>query len=179
MWQAVTLEIRYAALAAALIVLPALNAQQPKELVPAPVPSQIATARKVFISNAGADPNSLYAFKRAGDPDEAYNGFYAAMQSWGRYELVSTPAESDLVFEIVFRAPSIGSGKGMTYEPQSQLTIVDTKTHFTLWTLSAGVQGAYRKATWLKNFDQGLNALIDDLKKVSGPSAAGVDPQRK
>ena len=31
-----------------------------------------------------------------------YNEFYAAMKSWGRYELVSSPADADMVFEIRF-----------------------------------------------------------------------------
>jgi hypothetical protein len=41
------------------------------------------------------------------------------------------------------------------------------------------VQGAFRKATWLKNFDQGLNALMDDLKKLSAPSVATGEPANK
>jgi hypothetical protein len=50
------------------------------------------------------------------------------------------------------------------------LTIVDRNSHFALWSLTEPVQGAFRKATWLKNFDQSLGNLMDDLKKLAGPS---------
>jgi hypothetical protein len=63
------------------------------------------------------------------------------------------------------------------YEPQFGLRILDAKTHFLLWSLSEPVEGAFRKATWIKNFDQGLGALMDDLKKLSLPT--GVGPSKK
>jgi hypothetical protein len=169
--------IRCAVFASGLIFAPALSSQQPKAIAAAPVPVQIVAARKVFISYAGADIVSQAAFKRAGEPDQAYTHFYSAMQSWGRYEIVSAPADADLVFEIRFTAPI--SGCETCYQPQMGLTILDAKTHFILWTLTAPVQGAFRKATWLKNFDQGLNALMDDLKKLSAPSVATGEPANK
>jgi hypothetical protein len=69
-----------------LLSLPLLSAEKPKEAVPpAPVPSPIAAARKVFISNAPG--TSLPAY--FGGPDRTYNEFYAAMKGWGHYELVA------------------------------------------------------------------------------------------
>ena len=73
------------------------------------------------------------------------------MKSWGRYELVASPADADLVFELRFTAPIADFGKTAIYEPQLGLSIFDTKTHFVLWTLTEPVQGAFRKATWEKN----------------------------
>lgn len=162
--------MRHAALAATLIAVPVVSAQQSKDTPVAPVPAQIAAAHKVFISNAGADISSQAVFKRAGEPDQAYNHFYSAMQGWGRYELVSNPSDADLVFEIKFTAPAYVTDKITSYEPQFELNIIDTKSHFTLWNLSEPVHGAFRKATWLKNFDEGLGILMDDLKKLAGPS---------
>ena len=161
--------IRCAALAVTLIAVPVVSAQQSEDTATAPVPPQIAAAHKVFISNAGADSSAQAAFKRAGEPDQAYNHFYSAMQGWGRYELVSNPSDADLVFEIRFTMPTYVTDTTTSYEPQFGLTIVDTKSHFTLWSLTESVQGAFRKATWLKNFDQGLGNLMDDLKKLAGP----------
>ena len=60
---------------------------------PAPVP--IFSAKKVFVSNATGEIRLPL-----GNPDLAYDEFYAAMKSWGRYEIVSSPADADLVFEI-------------------------------------------------------------------------------
>jgi hypothetical protein len=71
----------YASLALALLVAPCAGGQ-PVEA--APIPAQIITSEKVFISNGGVDSAALAAFKRAGDTNEPYNRFFAAMKSWGR-----------------------------------------------------------------------------------------------
>src|SRR5215467_6363378 len=81
-----------------------VRAQQLKNVLPAPVPSQIYTGKKVFVSNAGGDINHLYS----GEPQRLYNQFYACLKSWGRYDLVGNPAEADLVLEISFINPFIG-----------------------------------------------------------------------
>jgi hypothetical protein len=101
--------IRCAVFASGLIFAPALSSQQPKATAAEPVPAQIVAARKVFLSNAGADIVSQTACKRAGEPDQAYTYFYSAMQSWGRYEIVSAPADADLVFEIGLLPQSPGA----------------------------------------------------------------------
>lgn len=132
----------------------------------APVPLQISAAKKVFISNAGTDSMSLAAFRKAGHPDKHYNEFYAAMKKWGRYELVAAPSDADLVFELRFTAPLTGCNTIDSYDPQLRLNILDAKTHFVLWSLTEPVQGAYRKATWVNNFEKGITALMDDLKKL-------------
>jgi len=163
----------------ALIFVSALRAQQPKKTPPAPVPAQISAAKTVFISNAGADLNALQAMKRAGDREQAYDQFYWAMKSWGRYRLASTPAEADLVFEIRFIAPMIPNGSGVNYQPQFLLTILDAKTHFPLWAFVEPVQGAFRKATWDKNVDEGLTKLMNDVKRLSGQAVSMAKGARK
>jgi hypothetical protein len=164
---------------AGLTAVPGISGQQAKDAPVAPVPAEIVSARKVFIANAGADIASQSIFKRAGQPDQAYNHFYSAVRSWGRYDLVSTPAEADLVFEIRFAAPVYYDGNTAIYEPQFGLNILDAKTHFLLWSLSEPVGGAWREATWLKNFDKGLDLLMGDLKKVSAPAVAASEPMKK
>lgn len=164
------------ALAAAFVPLPALNAQQTPETPTAPVPAQILTAKKVFISNTGVGANALPIFTKADDPNGPYNQFYAAMKTWGRYELVTAPVDADLVFEINFTAPLVGTQILDTYAPQLDLAILDTKTRFRLWTLTQPVERATRKETWNKNFSKGLADLVDDLKKLAGQGAAAGPP---
>ncbi len=48
---------------------------------PAPVPTQIFTAKNVFISNGGLDGIALQTFRKLGDVDQPYNAFYAAMKN--------------------------------------------------------------------------------------------------
>jgi hypothetical protein len=73
-------------------------ASQSKQTPPAPIPPQILAAKRVFIGNAGGEDLSLYT----GGPDRPYNQFYAAVKSSGRFELLSAPADADLLFEISF-----------------------------------------------------------------------------
>ena len=104
---------------------------------PAPIPDQIVAARKVFISNGGVDFASAVDLRRAIGPNAPYNQFYAAMKRWGRYEHVGTPADAELVLQLAFTAPL---SSFHTYQPQLTLAILDTKTHFRLWTLTRGTQ---------------------------------------
>src|SRR5437764_2826183 len=120
-----------------LIAVHIAAGQQSNPVPPvAPVPAPIASARRIFIANTGADIAAQAAFKKAGEPDQAYNHFYAAMLKWGRYELVSSPADADLVFEIHFGTPMYMNGNLPVYEPQFGLNIFDVKTRFVLWSLA-------------------------------------------
>jgi len=138
----------------------------------APVPTQIASAKKVFISNMGTDTVPA-VFRMENKP---YNEFYAAVKAWGRYQLVDSPADADLVYEIGFSAPIVQEGVPTYYSLQFNLSIVDVRTHFRLWTLlapvraaSGGVFGsrAIGSLTSDKNLAAGMTNLMEDLKKLS------------
>ena len=161
-------------LAVAMIAVPALSAQQPAQPA-APVPVQIVSGRKVFISNGGSDVSSQYSFRLYGLPAQVYGPFYSAMQNWGHYELVATPGEADLVFQIK-------SSNTPTSYFQLEAAIFDARTHFLLWSVSEPVNIANRKATWAKNFNKAMDTLMDDLKElaVSGATVMqAADPRKK
>jgi hypothetical protein len=166
------------AMAVTLVSALGLSAQQAKDAIPGPVPAQIPAAKKVFIANGGVDGTALEACRRAGEPDQPYNHLYAAMKGWGRYELVDFPADADLVFEISFTAPSVQCGTSTCYGPQLGLAILDRKTHFKLWTITEPVEGAIRKATWLKNFDQAMTTLVEDIKHLDSQPKAPESTQK-
>jgi hypothetical protein len=96
----------FALLTMVLCAVP-LGAQQQQSIdaSPAPVPPAIFSAKKVFLSNGGAD-SGLFPHPFSGSQDRVYNQFYASMQKWGRYELVSEPNEADLVFEVRLAGPN-------------------------------------------------------------------------
>ena len=131
---------------------------------PAPVPEQITAAKTVFIANGGADASLLSGLKIAGGRDAAYNQFYARMKTWGRYQLVPSPQQADLVFEI--RCTDLPDFQGTW--PELQLTILDAKTHFTLWRVTEAAAGS-----WKKSFAGAINVLIGDVKNIApAPPAA-------
>jgi hypothetical protein len=155
------LRIRALTLSVALASLPLMAADKGPAPVQAPVPAQVLTAKKVFISNAGVNGMGFAILQRAGDPDSPFNQFYAAIKSWGRLEIVGAPSDADLVIEIRFDSALLG------------LTILDAKTHFILWTIAEPVEWANLAKTWRKNIAQGVTNLVGDFKRLTGQPAGG------
>jgi hypothetical protein len=154
-----------------LPLIPTLWAQAPA----APLPSQILTAKKVFISNAGGllDLNMV-----SGDPRRDYNQFYAAIQAWGRYELVASPADADLVLQISIIYIPRQTGTDVVPFPSFRLALLDPKTNIALWVLDEFLVdrpglGMIREKNRDKAFDAAINKLVSDLKALSAqPEAA-------
>jgi hypothetical protein len=149
----------------------AVVAQEPTPVAIAPVPSLLLSAKKVFISNAGAD-SGLFPHPFSGDPDRAYNEFYANVESWGRYQLVSTPAEADLVFELQLTAPNgpanADKQKGASDPlPMVRLVIYDRPTHYVLWALTESIAPATLQKTHDHNFDEAVANLVLDAGRLT------------
>jgi len=160
----------------ALLSLPLLAADKELPPAPPPVPAQILAARKVFIVNAGFDGNAFAILQRAGDAEEPYNQFYAAVKSSGRFEIVGAPIDADLVLEIRFSAQLSGTEKVDTYQPLVTLTILDSKTHFPLGTITESVESAILAKTWGKNFASGIAHLVRDLMALAAQAGGGPKP---
>ncbi|HXN73711.1 MAG TPA: hypothetical protein VN861_14290 [Candidatus Acidoferrales bacterium] len=140
-----------------------------QESASAPVPAQLITAGKIFISNAGGDidPNTKQLGEFIGLPIRPYNDFYAAMKSWGRYQLVSAPSDADLIFEISFSvSPATGGA-----DAKFHLVILDPKTHVTLWAFTEYVETAILAGNREKHFQQGMESIVADAKSLSTFSA--------
>jgi len=185
MQKIIKLKILFGAIAAACALEPNVRAQQARDVLPAPLPAQIYSGKKAFVANAGGDNNHLYS----GEPERLYNQFYAALKSWGRYDLARSPAEADLVLEISFLNPFVGedvSGGGRTSvssrsvtDPQFRLAIVDPGTRVTLWVFTEHIQPALLQGNRDKNFDQALNYLVNDLRNVAGQPVAATSNSRR
>ena len=152
----------------------------PPPLSLAPVPTALLNAKKVFISNAGAD-SGLFPHPFSGDPDRAYNEFFAGIQGWGRYQIVTDPSEADIVFELQLMAPNGPSNankvKGASDPlPMFRLVIFDRKTHYVLWALTESIDAANLQKTHDRNFDEALSAITLDLKRLtSAPASAAAN----
>ncbi|HEV2729833.1 MAG TPA: hypothetical protein VGV15_07355 [Terriglobales bacterium] len=166
MWRAIN-----GVLALALLSNPATG-QPPAET--APVPSQILTAKKIFISNAPGEVSDIYP------PERLYSQFYAAVKSWGQYELVSAPGDADLVFEVSFINPIVGVSGGVSIsDPQFRLVILDPETHVSLWWLTAHVQPANLRGSRIRNFDQAVAGLKAQAKQlISRPANTSNDTRK-
>ncbi len=148
--------------------IPALRAQAPT----APIPAQILTAKKVFISNAGGglDPKLW-----SGGPAQPYNELYAAIRSSGQYQLVATPAEADLVLQISYADPltdvggSKESGSVSSTTPQLKLVLLDPKTSIALWTLNGKTSTTHMQKGRDQALSDSIGTLVDNLKALTAP----------
>jgi hypothetical protein len=152
------------------------SAAQAQESPSAPVPAQLVTAGKIFISNAGGDidPNTRRLGEFVGLPIRPYNEFYAAMKSWGRYQIVSAPSDADLIFEISFSI-SLASGGA---DAKFHLVILDPKTHVTLWAFTEYIENAILGSNREKHFEQGMESIVADAKSLSTFSAPAPAPSK-
>jgi hypothetical protein len=158
-------------------LLPVLHAQKSRESIPAPVPAQIVDARKVFISNAGGESFESVIDQTVfnGGPDRPYNQFYAALKEWGQREIVSSPAEADVVLEISWALTD--TGLRLPVLGQLRLQVIDPKTHVTLWNVTEYVRGAILLGNRDKNFDHAMTTVVNRLKILMVPAAA-TSPQK-
>jgi hypothetical protein len=149
------------------------SAQKNKSDVPvAPLPSVIVNAKKIFLSNGGGS-------------NLAYDAFYSDMKSWGKYQIVGSPEEADLIIELAYRVEDKGTrvwsttnaynnttqvhSKQIT-DPQLILTIYDAKTKNSLWSETDHRKLAVREKNREKETAISAQRLVDDLKtRVSLP----------
>jgi hypothetical protein len=155
-------------LALLLASTPLTRAQQTSIAVPAPVPPQITSAHTIFISNGGGT-NYFNAF--TGGADRGYSQIFAALQQWNRYQIVDSPSQADLIFEIHAVAPALNTGGvdgSIVYNPQLILRILDPKTNALLWTTTANVKAAGSQNSRDKGFDQSVAVLVDRVRQLTG-----------
>jgi hypothetical protein len=163
-------------LSCAMLELPLSMAQKPAVVPAAPIPPQILAAKKVFIANAGGDEMTGSDQRFSGGPDRAYNEFYAAMKSWGRFEIVNSPADADLLLEIrqYVSAVTPTAGGSSAFIPQFQLNIRDPKSNTMLWGFNAHSRFGMGQADSDRNFSSAVGRLATDLRILVAPPEAAV-----
>jgi hypothetical protein len=100
----------------------------------APLPSALANAHTVFLSNVcDGDPKTCTGI---------YDQLYAGLLAQGRYTLVLSPADADLIFEMHYntRLSSVSgsseSGPISSVSSRLQLIILDRATRTALWSIA-------------------------------------------
>ena len=136
--------------AIALLMAPIVQAKDGKKAdpvpPPAPVPSQILSARKVFISNGG----TRLQLWSSGGVDRPYNQLYAAIH--GTFVVVEGPGRTFAAGELV-------------------LTFLDPNTHIALWTLIEDEGENDRQFDKAMNtLMQDVRHLVEPTSQVSTPA---------
>jgi hypothetical protein len=137
-----------------------------KDIPAAPLPAAIVNAHRVFLSNGGGS-------------DLAYDAFYSAMKTWGKYQIAGSPDDADLIVELAYRVVDRGTrvwSSTNTYngvtdvhsreitDPQLVLTIYDAKTKNSLWSTIDHRRLARREKNREKETINSAERLVDELK---------------
>jgi hypothetical protein len=179
------LRVLFAVSIAAISLLPgSVFAQSSKQPPPsAPAPQRILAAKRIFVANAGEDERSTTGPLYDGGPTRAYDTFYAALKSWGHYELVSDPADADLVLELDFNLERpVIKGESLTsseLDPVFHLAIRDPKTNVLLWRFTEHSQWALLQGNRDKNFDSALAKTVGDLQTLAMEGAGPGNPAKQ
>ncbi len=163
------------ALSFVLFVVVAVVAKDKKDLQKAPLPSELLSAKKVFIAKGvGAT-----AFTVEGGFDMAFDAFYTDMKSWGRYVIADEPEDADLVMQVSYTAASGGThvyGSTNTATNQTnvyssqilnlELTLVvyDGHSKTELWSTSVAPGTARRKKNQEKEMIKAGEKLAANLQ---------------
>jgi hypothetical protein len=159
---------RYLSLTLALLVFRpfAVGDKNRKDIPPAPLPIVVVNSKRVFLSNGGGN-------------DLAYDAFYAEMKKWGKYEIVGSPDEADLIIELAYRVEHGGTRvwssrnaydgttrvhSAQIVDPQLVLTIYDAKSKNSLWETIDHTRGAMKQKNREKESINSAERLVQELK---------------
>ncbi len=138
----------------------------PTPIPPGSIPSAIAAAKTVFISNETYVIENINNPSENGGPTLAYDQFFAALKATGRLQIVDDPAKADIVLVLQIlpadRIPLEIEG--------ARVLVYDGKTHFVLWTLVRRLDTCATISGCVKSLDRAVQGLANDLATLCGKS---------
>ena len=165
------------ALVLSFVTITGLHAQTAAS---APIPSQLTTASKVFLSNAGEETNEL--------TERAYTQIFNGLTQGQHYQLVSSPASADLIFELHYIAQlgQINVANGITshtpFVIRIRLVILDRATHATLWAVTEFLDQDAHKHDFNLELADTVNLVLADIQALAAgqmPSVAAANKIKK
>ncbi len=142
-----------------LALVPVCLAQAPPATEPAP-------SRPVFVSPAARLAAAKTAFLRnAGGGEVPFNVVSSGLEGWGRFRLVDSPSDADIVIEVTSPEDETTSKSSRTRVSASgrvedtttatrdlssdaiKLTVRDARTHIVLWSASDRPKGGWHQRT--------------------------------
>jgi hypothetical protein len=140
-----------------------------KNPVKAPLPGQILQAHSVFLINGGGS-------------DAAYDALYDGIKTWGRFQIVGSPNQADIIFTVqAWVNKTQGDAMAITdkrtgntiildqdeTDPQIKISITDAPSQNELWSTVL-----HRRLTFRSKVDKETRktvlAYIEDLKARIG-----------
>lgn len=153
----------------ALTLLSALPAVAKTHIAPpAPLPAQVTQAKTVFLLNGGGN-------------DAAFDEFYQDVKSWGKYQIVGSPDQADIVLTLHYAWFDDGETSTAYYNAythqtntnttedhhaQVQLSVYDARTKQPLWSTDDGPK-SYLRWRYKKEVLKAVDRVVEDMKARS------------
>lgn len=152
-------------------LVPALSAKTRKDIAPAPLPTAIVSAHTVFLSNKGGS-------------DLAYDAFYQETKNWGKFQIVGSPDDADLIVELSYDVVHEGTrvwSSTNTYnnttqvhsaqviDPELILTIYDARSKNSLWSTIDHRRLARLEKNREKEIINSAERLVEELRSRANP----------
>jgi hypothetical protein len=173
-------------------------AQQSQQTPPAAIerndPSQTGPSSAQLTPEALArqrllSAHTLYLAKSTQDanfpasPDDAYNLVLANLRNWGRFQIVDSVAQADLVLQlrdavktsVVDDAPPNTAGPTVYYLASFQLTVADPSTLSPIWTVNSGIPTSIKHKTQSQLLTASAQNLVSQLKLLTGDTLTAQD----
>jgi len=151
-----------------------------KDIPEAPLPTMVSNAKRVFLLNGQTTAEGLTKNGNA----LAFDTLYADMKNWGKYELVDSPKDADIVIELQYRPYSAGSRSFGIYNPSSNtvntrtltipaadfaLVLYEAKSKEQLWTVTDACGVARRVKNQQKEVIKSIGRLVGGLQARTAP----------
>jgi hypothetical protein len=153
-----------------------------KRIPEAPLPAALVNAKKVFLLNGQTTSQGLTKNGNA----LAFDALYDDMKGWGKYELVDSPKDADIVMELQYRPHSEGSRSFGAYNPRTHtaqsdsveipsadfaivLLLHDAKSKEQLWSVSDACGVARLVKNQQKEVIKSIGRLVERLKARTTP----------
>ena len=136
--------------------------------------ARLAAAKTAFLKNGGGS-------------EIPYNVIESGMEGWGRFTLVDSPQEADVIIEV--QAPEEESGATVSSSTDAgghssttssrdlnvaviRLTVYDAKTHLPLWGASERPKGGFKEKTRNDNLVKAAERLVSAFRDRLEPPPA-------
>jgi hypothetical protein len=141
--------------------------QQTSTTSEAAAQSRLLSAKNIYIADDGADEHF------PGSPVEAEHAFAASLRAWGRYNIVSSAQEADIVLQVrggvnrSYVPASDDSYGSYVYRAYFRLTIADPANLDPLWVITVPVLTGNRKKDNVDLFNTSAANLTSQLKLLT------------
>jgi hypothetical protein len=153
------------------------------------VPSAAPVSPEALARQRLLSAHTLYLAKSTQDanfpasPDDAYNLVLANLKNWGRFQIVDSIAQADLVLQLrdavktsVVNDPDPNStGSTVYYLASFQLTLADPSTLSPLWTVNARIPTAIKHKKQDALLTASAQNLVSQLKLLAGDTLTAQD----